>query len=51
MTSMGDLDRARLGELHATELARFRQARPRSAVVVVVTEVIGFSFQMRDTVT
>jgi glutamate-1-semialdehyde 2,1-aminomutase len=30
MTAMGDLDRARIGELHAGELARFRQARPRS---------------------
>src|SRR5499425_523388 len=30
MTAVGDLDRARIGELHARELARFRQARPRS---------------------
>jgi len=34
MTSMGDLDRARLAELHATELARFRQARPRSLAMI-----------------
>jgi glutamate-1-semialdehyde 2,1-aminomutase len=30
MTAVGDLDRARIGELHARELARFRAARPRS---------------------
>ena len=34
MTAMGDLDRARIGELHATELARFRQARPRSLAMI-----------------
>src|SRR5262249_28758998 len=34
MAAMGDLDRARLGELHATELARFRQARPRSLAMI-----------------
>jgi glutamate-1-semialdehyde aminotransferase len=31
---MGDLDRARIGELHAMELARFRQARPRSLAMI-----------------
>jgi glutamate-1-semialdehyde 2,1-aminomutase len=30
MTAHGDLDRARISELHARELARFREARPRS---------------------
>jgi glutamate-1-semialdehyde 2,1-aminomutase len=30
MTALGDLDRAWIGELHARELARFREARPRS---------------------
>jgi glutamate-1-semialdehyde 2,1-aminomutase len=34
MTAMGDLDRARISELHATELARFRQARPRSLAMI-----------------
>jgi glutamate-1-semialdehyde 2,1-aminomutase len=34
MTAMGDLDWARLGELHAAELARFRQARPRSLAMI-----------------
>ena len=33
MTAAGDLDRARIGELYAAELARFRQARPRSAAI------------------
>ena len=31
---MGDLDRARIGELHGGELARFRQARPRSLAMI-----------------
>ena len=30
MTAVGDLDPARIAELHARELARFRQGRPRS---------------------
>jgi glutamate-1-semialdehyde 2,1-aminomutase len=30
MTAMGDLDPARIGQLHAAELTRFRQARPKS---------------------
>jgi len=30
MTAVGDLDRARIGELHARELTRFRRERPRS---------------------
>jgi glutamate-1-semialdehyde 2,1-aminomutase len=30
VTAVGDLDRARVVELHAGELARFRQGRPRS---------------------
>src|SRR5215471_11289299 len=34
MTAGGDLDRARIGELHARELARFRQERPRSMDMV-----------------
>jgi glutamate-1-semialdehyde 2,1-aminomutase len=34
MTAAGDLDRARIGELFAGELARFRQARPRSLAMV-----------------
>lgn len=34
MTAMGDLDPARIGELHATELARFRQARPRTLAMI-----------------
>ena len=34
MTAMGDLDRARIAELHAAELARFRQARPRSLAMI-----------------
>src|SRR5215831_10422747 len=34
MTAGGDLDRARIGELHARELARFRQERPRSMGMV-----------------
>jgi glutamate-1-semialdehyde 2,1-aminomutase len=34
MTALGDLDRARIGELHAQELARFREARPRSLAMI-----------------
>src|SRR6516164_10392453 len=34
MTALGDLDRARLRELHAREVARFREARPRSLAMV-----------------
>src|SRR5579859_4229575 len=34
MTAVGDLDRARIGELYAAELARFRQARPRSLAMI-----------------
>jgi glutamate-1-semialdehyde 2,1-aminomutase len=34
MSAAGDLDRARIGELHAEELARFRQARPRSLAMI-----------------
>jgi glutamate-1-semialdehyde 2,1-aminomutase len=34
MSAAGDLDRARIGELYAAELARFRQARPRSLAMI-----------------
>src|SRR5215471_14677985 len=34
MTALGDLDRAKIGELHAQELARFREARPRSLAMI-----------------
>jgi len=34
MTATGDLNRARIDELHERELARFRQARPRSLAMV-----------------
>jgi glutamate-1-semialdehyde 2,1-aminomutase len=34
MTAMGDLDPARIGQLHAAELMRFRQARPRSLAMI-----------------
>jgi glutamate-1-semialdehyde 2,1-aminomutase len=34
MAAAGDLDRARIGKLHAEELARFRQARPRSVAMI-----------------
>ena len=34
MSAAGDLDRARIGELHAEELARFREARPRSLAMI-----------------
>ena len=34
MTALGDLDRDRIRALHARELARFRQGRPRSAAMI-----------------
>jgi len=34
VTAMGDLDPARIGQLHAAELARFRRARPRSLAMI-----------------
>jgi hypothetical protein len=34
MSAAGELDRARIDELHAGELARFRQARPRSLAMI-----------------
>ena len=34
MTALGDLDRARIGELYAQELARFRADRPRSLAMI-----------------
>jgi glutamate-1-semialdehyde 2,1-aminomutase len=34
VTALGDLDRARIGELHAQELARFRADRPRSLAMI-----------------
>src|SRR5215813_9787428 len=34
MTALGDLDRARIGELYAQELARFRADRPRSLAII-----------------
>src|SRR5215467_4764612 len=34
MTAGGDLDRARIGELHDRELARFREPRPRSLAMI-----------------
>ena len=34
MAALGDLDRARVGELHAQELARFRAERPRSLAMI-----------------
>src|SRR5215472_8492486 len=34
MAAVGDLDRARISELFARELARFRQARPRTLATV-----------------
>ncbi|HLQ55549.1 MAG TPA: aminotransferase class III-fold pyridoxal phosphate-dependent enzyme [Streptosporangiaceae bacterium] len=34
MTALGDLDRARIGELHGRELARFRQDRPRTLAMI-----------------
>src|SRR6516165_9628278 len=34
MTALGDLNRARIGELHAREVARFQEARPRSLAMI-----------------
>jgi glutamate-1-semialdehyde 2,1-aminomutase len=34
MTALGDLDRTRIGELHAQELARFRQDRPATMAML-----------------
>src|SRR6266516_6583996 len=34
MTALGDLDRARIRELHAREVARFQEARPRSRAMI-----------------
>jgi glutamate-1-semialdehyde 2,1-aminomutase len=34
MTAHGDLDRARIGALHASELERFRSGRPRSLALI-----------------
>src|SRR5256886_13750875 len=34
MAALGDLDRARIGELYAQELARFRDVRPRSLAMI-----------------
>jgi glutamate-1-semialdehyde 2,1-aminomutase len=34
MTALGDLDRGRIRAVHARELARFRQARPRSLAML-----------------
>jgi glutamate-1-semialdehyde 2,1-aminomutase len=34
MSGAGDLDRARIDELHAEELRRFRQERPRSLAMI-----------------
>ena len=34
MTALGDLDRSRIEELHARELTRFREARPRTLAMV-----------------
>jgi glutamate-1-semialdehyde 2,1-aminomutase len=34
VTAQGDLDRARIGKLHAQELARFRADRPRSLAMI-----------------
>jgi glutamate-1-semialdehyde 2,1-aminomutase len=34
MAALGDLDRVRINELHARELARFREGRPRSLTMV-----------------
>jgi len=34
MTALGDLDRSRIDELHARELTRFREARPRTLAMV-----------------
>jgi glutamate-1-semialdehyde 2,1-aminomutase len=34
MTALGDLDRRRIVDLHASELARFRESRPRSLAMI-----------------
>jgi glutamate-1-semialdehyde 2,1-aminomutase len=34
MTALGDLDRARIDELHAREVARFREARPGTLAMI-----------------
>src|SRR6185437_1966702 len=34
MTAHGDLDQARIGELHAREVVRFQEARPRSRAMI-----------------
>jgi len=34
MTATGDIDPIRIGTLHATELARFREARPRTLALI-----------------
>ncbi len=34
MTALGDLDRARIDELHAREVARFREVRPRTLAMI-----------------
>jgi len=34
MTALGDLDRARISELHAAELVRFRRDRPRTMAMI-----------------
>src|SRR5258706_16400918 len=34
MTALGDLDRTRIGELHAQELARFRRDRPATMAML-----------------
>jgi glutamate-1-semialdehyde 2,1-aminomutase len=34
VTAQGDLDRAKIGELYAQELARFRAHRPRSLAMI-----------------
>jgi len=34
VTALGDLDRARIGELYAQELARFRADRPWSPAMI-----------------
>jgi glutamate-1-semialdehyde 2,1-aminomutase len=34
MTALGDLDRARIDDLHTRELSRFREARPRTLAMV-----------------
>src|SRR5215475_687479 len=34
MTALGDIDRVKIGDLHASELSRFRQTRPRSLALL-----------------